>query len=492
MILLFNINIEKMRYLFVAGSIACLVLYTSIGYAGNRDNNAIDRWTSKAEHPNIPDVDGATTGWKAGVGRVNITPDYPIWLAGYTSRKHASAGKLHDLWAKALAIEDASGNRSVLITTDLEEISKAMSDRIRDQINLKYNLSRAQIILNCSHTHSSPIIREIAGFYTDDPEELNRVNKYCEKLELDIVSIVGMAFQSLEPVVLYAQNGVARFQTNRRNNIEYKLPLEEQVKGPNDYAVPVIKVVSNGGKLLAIAFGYACHNTVSNDYELSGDFAGFAQLELEKLFPGTTALFFQGAGGNQIAYPRRSIAAAVFHGKTLAAAVERVLSEEMQLLSPKLATAYAEVNLPISKSPSIEELREMARDESLNDKRRWAQILVDSLQAGKRLKTYYPYPIQVWKVGEQVIFSLGGEVVVEYAIQLKRIFGRNIFVAAYCNDVMAYIPSAAILNEGGYEPVESITSSSGCLPSPWAVAIEPIIFMEILNLAKQIDVPLSS
>lgn len=427
--------------------------------------------------------------WKAGVGRANITPEYPIWMAGFPSRKHASTGKIYDLWAKALAIEDASGNRSVLITTDLEEISKAMSDRIRDQLRLKYNLSKAQIILNCSHTHSSPVIKEITGFYTTNQDELAKVHNYCDKLEAQIISMVGAAFQSLEPVNLYAQNGVVRFQTNRRNNFEVKLPLATQVNGPNDFAVPVLKVENEAGKLIAIAFGYACHNSVLNGYDLSGDFAGFAQLELEKLYPGTTALFFQGAGGNQIAYPRRSIAAAQQHGKSLAAAVESVLSEKMQLLSSKLVTAYEEIELPISPASDIKVLKKMAEDESSEDSK-WAQMLVDSLRTGKPLRTSYPYPVQVWSIGEQPLFSLGGEVVVEYALELKRIFGQNIFVAGYCNDVMAYIPTSAILNEGGYEAVSSITSSSGSLPAPWAVNIEPFILQEVLKLAKQVAIPL--
>ena len=57
--------------------------------------------------------------WKAGVARVVITPKQSIWLGGYANRTGPSEGKLHDLWAKALALEDASGNRSVLVTMDL-------------------------------------------------------------------------------------------------------------------------------------------------------------------------------------------------------------------------------------------------------------------------------------------------------------------------------------------------------------------------------------
>ncbi|MGH2565205.1 MAG: neutral/alkaline non-lysosomal ceramidase N-terminal domain-containing protein, partial [Ginsengibacter sp.] len=161
----------------------------------------------------------SAAGWRAGVAREVITPEQPIWMAGYTSRKHPATGTMIDLWAKALALEDASGNRTVLITTDLEEISKGMSDGIRDQLKLKYNLSKDQIILNCSHTHSSPIIKSITCFYTYDSAQVARVNQYSDDLESKIISIVGIALNSFEPVQLFSQNGVVRFQVNRRNNI---------------------------------------------------------------------------------------------------------------------------------------------------------------------------------------------------------------------------------------------------------------------------------
>ena len=45
--------------------------------------------------------------WKAGVARVMITPEQSMWMAGYAARDHQAEGTLHDLWAKALALEDA-------------------------------------------------------------------------------------------------------------------------------------------------------------------------------------------------------------------------------------------------------------------------------------------------------------------------------------------------------------------------------------------------
>src|SRR5438128_2342338 len=104
------------------------------------------------------DAPAVAQGWKAGTARVVITPNEPQWQAGYASRTHAADGKLHDLWAKALALEDQTGQRAVLVTTDLLGFPKAMSDRIRDRLNSQFGLSKAHIMLTSSHTHSGPVL----------------------------------------------------------------------------------------------------------------------------------------------------------------------------------------------------------------------------------------------------------------------------------------------------------------------------------------------
>jgi hypothetical protein len=94
----------------------------------------------------------STEGWKVGVSRTINTPEELIWMAGYNSRDHPSEGTLVDLWAKVLAIEDANGEKVVLVTTDLLGIPRKMSDNISNQIAIKYGLTRSQIILSFIHS----------------------------------------------------------------------------------------------------------------------------------------------------------------------------------------------------------------------------------------------------------------------------------------------------------------------------------------------------
>ncbi len=288
------------------------------------------------------------------------------------------------------------------------------------------------------------------------------------------------------PAQLFADNGVVRFQINRRNNESETLSTQTNLNGPNDYAVPVLQVRKKDGELLATAFGYACHPTVLNSYQWSGDYPGYAQLTLEDRFKGMTALFFQGCGADQNPLPRRSISLAKQYGQELAAAVEQVIQNKLEPLSAELRTGYSEVELSLSSPPSVETLEKIAADTTLIYQQKWAKQLLKKISKGEDIPTSYSYPVQMWKVGNLSIIALGGEVVIDYAIQLKRIFGENIFVMSYCNDVMGYIPSARILREGGYEGAGAQIVYG--LPSTWKADIEARIMNEILLLATEVGI----
>lgn len=426
------------------------------------------------------------TGWKAGVARMNITPRGALWMGGYASRTRASEGKLTDLWAKALVLEDANGQKAVLVTMDLIGIPKDISDHIRDRLLKAHNLSRGQVILNASHTHSGPALKgNLTDIYPMDSLQWDNIDQYCGNLENMVVKVVGKAMNSMVPVKLSAGNGVTRFQVNRRGNNEQTLTEQTELKGPNDYAVPVLKVVGKRGKLLAVAFGYACHGTVLNGYQWSGDYMGYAQMALEKAHPGATALFFQGAAGDQNPLPRRSVALAIQYGNELACAVERILSEDIKPLAPVLKTSYSEIDLPLENAPSEEKLLQHSKAFS-GFEQRWAIGLLKKYRNGEPIKTAYPYPLEVWKLGKQVIVALGGEPTIGYAIKLKQLVGPDSFILGYSNDVMAYIPTAEIVKEGGYEG-ESSQIAYG-LPSKWNPDIEKKILQEIIKLAGEMGI----
>ena len=82
--------------------------------------------------------------------------------------------------------------------------------------------------------------------------------------------------------------------------------------------------------------------------------------------------------------------------------------------------------------------------------------------------------------------TLGGEPVIQYAIELKKLFGPEIFVMGYANDDMAYIPSETILKEGGYEGESSMMVYG--MPSKWNSDIQVKILEEMKKLAVKAGV----
>jgi neutral ceramidase len=61
------------------------------------------------------------------------------------------------------------------------------------------------------------------------------------------------------------------------------------------------------------------------------------------------------------------------------------------------------------------------------------------------------YPILIWKIDKQSMISLDGEVAIQYSVDFKKVFGFDVFIIDYVNNVMGHIPSGTILKEGSYE-----------------------------------------
>ena len=90
-----------------------------------------------------------------------------------------------------------------------------------------------------------------------------------------------------------------------------------------------------------------------------------------------------------------------------------------------------------------------------------------------------------WILGEdQLWIALGGEVVVDYALLFKRKYGPTTWVAGYTNDVMAYIPSHRVWQEGGYEA--GAFSVYGLPANRWTPEIEKRIAASVDRLVEKL------
>ena len=223
------------------------------------------------------------------------------------------------------------------------------------------------------------------------------------------------------------------------------------LKGVVDHYVPVLAIKGEGGKLLGVLFGYACHPTTLAFNTLCGDYPGFAQVNLEAAHPGAEAMFFNACGADQNPIPRRTVELAERYGKVLSDAVEEVLAEPMQPVPTGLRSAFEFVDLDYEETVTRETLLPVANGDS-ELHARWAKRMLRMIDERVELPTSYPYPVQAWRMGgELLLIGIGGEAVVDYSLRLKREFGPATWVCGYANDMAAYIPSRRVWEEGGYE-----------------------------------------
>jgi hypothetical protein len=393
-------------------------------------------------------------GWKAGLAKAVITPETPVWLAGYGS-KRVPDGKLHDLWMKALALEDQHGNRAVLVTSDFQGVPKSMSDNVFAALK-EVGLQRHQVMITFSHNHCGPRLGDdLIDYYPVEEEQEAVVAEYTKQMEVRMVSMIQEAIAALAPASLQTGNGTCTFAVNRRNNREADIPdlLARGVPlvGPVDHNVPVLTVTRPDGSTAAILFGYACHPTTLSFMTWCGDYPGFAQLELERSHPGAMAMFVNTCGGDQNPLPRRTVELCEKYGHMLAVAVEDALKQPLQPVSDGLETSFEYVDLPYLEVATEAQLDELIRTDT-GIKGRWATRLKKKLDQGESFSSAYPYPLHAWKLGrEMLVIGMGAETVVDYALRFKQEFGPGTWVCGYADDMISYIPSRRVWEEGGYE-----------------------------------------
>ena len=414
--------------------------------------------------------------FKVGIGRKIITPqEPPIWMGGYASRSKPADGVFQDIWAKALVIESSTQNKVIIVTMDLHKFSRQMSEEVIKQITQIYGIERSQLILNVSHNHSGPMIWPNADMLDFKPVDQQAIFLYSQEIIKSLMEIVERAMKNLEPALLSSGHGEAFFGKNRRDpKLTYR---------PEDHDVPVLKIETPDGTLKAILFGYACHNTTlgGNNYQISGDYAGFAQIELEKAFPGTTALFFQGCGGDINPQPGGNFTFAEQNGRSLAEAVKKVLSEKLTPVRPPIRTDYKIVDLnfkPFNLDLYQKEI--LSKDRYIQ---RRAKFMLLAFNNGWDLSKF-AYPVQAVRFNNDLtLLALGGEIVVDYSLMVKKMYPKeNMFVAGYCNEVICYIPSRRVINEGGYEPNTSMIYY--VLPGPFDESIEDKVMGAIKHVLK--------
>ena len=94
-------------------------------------------------------------GWKPRVSSVVITPERPTLMCGGISHK-PSEGKIHDLYAKAPALEGAQGTRLVIVAIERGRITGEHLERVLELLSSAFSGHRSVRVQPEGLTYNSP------------------------------------------------------------------------------------------------------------------------------------------------------------------------------------------------------------------------------------------------------------------------------------------------------------------------------------------------
>lgn len=389
-----------------------------------------------------------------GTAKIDITPAYPIRLTGYASRKGPSELPGLKIWAKALAIGSDGDGPALLITVDNCGVGRNVVDEVVARLKRKANIARERVAVSSSHSHSAPQTIGFAEyiFVQDLPaDQQAAIERYTRELTDKLEQVALDALKDRKLGRLFWSEGQVGFAANRRTK-----------GGPVDHSAPVLCARDLDGKLRAVVANYACHCTTLGGEinQTCGDWAGFAGETLERDNLGAVALVTIGCGADSNPSPRGGpdfgLALSKQHGQALAAQASLLLANPMTPLNAKPEFRTKRIELPFQPHFTRDQWEKRATNSGIVGFH--AKKYLARLDRGEKLPTTLPYLVQTWTFGDQLaMVFLGGEVVVDYSLRLKREFDpKRLWVTAYANDVPCYIPSKRILAEGGYEAVDSL------------------------------------
>ena len=433
-------------------------------------------------------VGGAESTIEVGVAARDITPEGPIWLAGYAARKHPSEKVDSPLLVQALAIRERD-ERVVLVSLDNCEISHDFIAPVVADLNAKHHLKPGALVVVSSHTHSAPALEHtLTSMYNLSPADEEQIRKYSGFLRTRIVEVVGAALDELKPARLEYAAGRATFAMNRRVYNGDKIDFGENPDGPVDWSVPVLKVSGTNGAIRAILFGYACHGTsIAGDdfYIVSGDYMAYARQNLEGHYRGAMAMYLTGMGADSNPSPRGTLLDARRHGLELAGAVAGVLGHPMRRVEGALRLAYAEAELPFEEPPAREQIDRDAKSQDIYVRNR-ADGYLKLLAEGKPLPAAMKLPLGAIRIGDDLTFVImAGEDVVDYGRRFQRIFAADHpWLIGYAYEVPCYIPTVRILKEGGYEAQSSLIYYG--IYGPFRSSIEQTLVRTMTDLVGRV------
>jgi hypothetical protein len=420
---------------------------------------------------------------------VDITPSLGIALGGRGGDETLAKRIIDPLYAQVLFLKDGKGKGFVLVSFDLIGLPHDLSDRIRTRLVGELGVDWDLVVLNTSHTHSGPyMIRSLMAGIGPAPQiEID----YFKSLEDKVVNAARAAARVLQPVEVEVFQGTSEIGINRRGkNEQGRRAILPDPNGPFDEKVWVMKLAPKSGQSPAVVFSCACHPVIVYGFDyaaISADYPGATRRLLrESLGPKAHVQFVQGFAGNIRPHILADLEKGRFRGakpedldraaRDLAGALQAALRAPGQELVLDIAGAADRPFLPRDNPPPRARYEKM-RATALATTNAYHLGVSDYWLARYALGEGFARG-DAWSLGlirlagNQWIVHSAGEPVVEWRGKMSQwLSPLNIVTWGYSQEARSYLPTEAMLPEGGYEVLES-NQGRESTPAPFAPGIE--------------------
>lgn len=416
------------------------------------------------------------THLRAGVAETDITPPFPVPLAGFAARTGRSQGVTRPLKLRAFAFSEPSGASALLVVADILFWAPERVDELRQRIAARWPVPPDRIILHATHTHSGP---QTSTHYA--PSLGVADHRYVALLDNQLITAIAAAWSRREPVTIERGDGTTDIGINRRVWRGDEMVIGENPDGPVDRDLAVLRLRATSGETRAILIHAACHPTTTMDPFINAEFPGVMCEEIARSdAPDAVVAFLQGCCGDINPRPTRERGDRALHdddvaavGQRLAADVRAVLTGPMRSLATGPITSRREVAaLPFARIPTIAELAESRDAEGICGE--WSRLM---LAHPDRLQPAIPLEITRLSLGPDLtLLAMDAEMTMAYGAHIKRRL-RGTLPLPYSNGGLGYVITRQQLAEGGYEP-DGSTSYFG-LPSRFAPEVEDVTLAAI-------------
>lgn len=417
-----------------------------------------------------------------GTCKVDITPTFPVKLAGFALRYELGPFEKVErpLHARIFVFANQgwqeggrSGKTALLVSADLLWWGSDRVPALKSRIREMWGIDEDAILFHATHTHSGPQTSERFTSYLGTPD-----TRYLEQLEETVLNGIEQALRNMEPVCLTRGSSSFELGINRRSIV--KNPPQS---GPVDHDVNVIRFVTRAGHTKGVLVHYACHPVISQNNTVSAEYPGVATgLIEEALGPGAVAGFLQGTcgdvnPGDGLQVLRGDDKLVFQTGRALAEKVLHTLHGPLVQLEPTLLHIRKEVvELPLQRLPTRAELIGGIGLPGVEGE--WHRI---QLERWERLEPTIPMELTSIRLAEGLtLLGMNAEIVMDYGLMIKRLSGFSVLPLAYTNGMFGYVTTAEQLKEGGYEPQGSTIYFA--MPSPFHPEVENVVKAALTNL----------